>query len=64
MTNEHPETTEIGRVALFLPFVLVVTVMLLTGRRSAADLALAATFLAVPLAIGVLRSRAHRPRTT
>lgn len=57
---ESPHPVELGSLALFLPFLVVLSALLLTGRRGPAELALSIPFLAIPVAIALLRSRAHR----
>lgn len=54
-----PVTAALGRSALLIPLFLVVAVLFATGRDSASDLALAIPFLAIPIAIFVLRYRAR-----
>ena len=61
---EKPESAEITLAVLLLPFILVVLALVLTGRRSPSELALTSPFLVVPLAIGMLRSRAHHAHRT
>ncbi len=58
-TARSPRPIAIGQLGLLLPFVLVVTFIVASGRSSLAELALTLPFLAIPLAIFLLRWRAH-----
>lgn len=58
-TETPPRPIAIGQLGLLLPFVLVVIFIVASGRASLAELALTVPFLAIPLAIFLLRWRAH-----
>jgi hypothetical protein len=61
-SETFPIPVALGRFALFLPFLVVIAVLFATGRHSASDLALSLPFIAIPIAIFLLRRRAmERP---
>lgn len=55
-----PVPVAIGRLALFLPYLVVMLVVFATHRESPAELAMTFPLLAIPLAIVMLRRRSHR----
>jgi len=57
-SETSPLPVAIGRFALLLPFFVVVAMLIATGRHSASDLALALPFIAIPIAIFLVRRRA------
>ena len=58
--SDHPQAVPIGWVGLMTPFLLVLAVMVITGRGSSSQVAMTLALLAIPLAILALR---HRGRT-
>jgi hypothetical protein len=59
-SETYPVPVALGRLALFLPFVVVTIVLFATGRESPGELAMLLPLLAIPVAILALRLRAHR----